>query len=281
VELAGRGLTCCAVAEPGETGVPAALRVSLEVAPCAADVEKVLVEVSDGADGRVVVREVALSDVAQTARPRALALAVAELMRSLGQQPAPDEPPPPVAVVVTPPPPSPPAAPVRAIGLSLQVEGEVRALPARSTTVWGGRARVTAPWRWLHADLDVGGGFASAGSDLGEVLLRTASVGLWGGPRLASRIAIVDLGLRGELGWAWIRGEPNSSSVRGGSGGKLLASLGLRAAAALPAALSLRPCLAVEGGGVLAGLDGQAGGRGVLGVGGYYVLAALGIGVVP
>jgi hypothetical protein len=32
---------------------------------------------------------------------------------------------------------------------------------------------------------------------------------------------------------------------------------------------------------VLAGLDGQAGGRGVLGVGGYYVLAALGIGVVP
>jgi hypothetical protein len=280
VELAGRGLACCTLAEPGgEGGDAGALRVTLELVPCAADAEQILASVRDPSDGRVVAREISFSDVAETARPRALALAVAELIRTLGHPPEKQTPPPPAAVVSSAPPP--PPSPTRTARLSLALEGEARVLPARSTTVWGGRARVTVPWRSLHADLDVGGGYASAASDLGDVVLRAASLGVGFGPRLATRAAVIDLGLRAELGWAWIRGHALSADVHSGSGSGLISSAGLRAAAALPAALRIRPCLALEGGAILQGVNGQSSGRAVVGMTGYYLLAALGIGVLP
>ena len=282
VELAGRGLACCTLAEPGGDGPDTgALRVTLELVPCAADADRILASVRDPSDGRVVAREISFSDVAETARPRALALAVAELIHTLGQPPAREAPPPPAALVSSvPPPPPPPPQPTRAARVSLGLEAETRVLPAHSTTVWGGRARLTMPWRSLHADLDVGGGYASAGSDLGDVVLRVASVGVGLGPRLSTRTAVIDLGLHAELGWAWIRGDAVSADVGSGSGSGLLSSAGLRAAAALPAALRMRPCLALEGGALLHGLKGQSSGRAVVGMTGYYLLAALGIEVL-
>jgi hypothetical protein len=277
VELAGRGLACCTLAEPGGEGDTGALRVTLELVPCAADAEQILASARDPSDGRVVAREISFSDVAETARPRALALAVAELIRTLGHPPEKPTPPPPAAVVSSTPPP--PPSPTRAARLSLALEGEARVLPTRSTTVWGARARIMVPWRGLHADLDVGGGYASAGSDLGDVALRTASLGVGFGPRLTTRAAVIDFGLHAELGWAWIRGDPVSADVHSGSGSGVTSSVGLRVAAALPAAFKIRPCLALEGGGVLQGAQGRSSGQTVVGMTGYYLLAALGIGV--
>ncbi len=139
VELAGRGLLCCALAEPGD-GAPtvASLRVTIDpIIHCATDRVQIAVQGPDGAT--LVEREISLADVAEAARPRALALAVAELIRSIGQAKRDDK-----ATAVsskpTPPPssPSPPPVVTRAPVLSMHLEAEARDLPTRNTVLWGG-----------------------------------------------------------------------------------------------------------------------------------------------
>jgi hypothetical protein len=283
VELAGRTLLCCTLVEPG--AAPASgpsVRVSVEIDPCVPDGERVRVSVQGLANGEAVEREVSLSDVPPGVRPRALALAVAELIRPLGQpappDPAPDVWPPPEAPPPVLPPPAEAPAPS---GFAIGIEGEARALPTRDTTMWGGRLRVTVPWRSLHADFDLGADFASTHPALGDVLMRSSTVGLGLGPRLANRSAVLDLGVRAELGWAWIVGETPQSGVRTQNGSQAIISAGLRAAIELPARSWARPHVSVEGGAVLLGLNGEASKRPVVGMTGYYLLAAVGMAVSP
>jgi hypothetical protein len=274
VELAGRALACCTVVEPGkETGT--AVYVAIELVPCVPDGDQVQVAVHDRGSGTATERDVSLADVAASARPRALALAVAELIRALAQ-PSPPEPPPSKA---TPEEAPPPVTTVERAVASMHFEGELRALPTRDTAMWGGRVRLSAPWHRLHADLDLGGGFASAHPELGDVLMRMASVGLTVGPRLANGIAIVDLGLRAEVGWAWIHGETARPGVRTQAGSEWISCAGLRGTLQLPAASSLRPSLGVEGGFILRGAKGESNNQSVVGLTGYYLLAALGLAV--
>jgi hypothetical protein len=277
VELAGRELACCTLVEPGKASLPDGfVRVAVELDPCVTEADRVQVSVRD-ANGPSTDRNVSLADVAASARPRALALAVAELIRSLGQS-APPEPPstPPVAVES----PTATGAPLRA-PVSVQLQGELRGAPTRDTTMWGGRMRISVPWHRLHAAVDLGAGFASAHDELGDVLLRSASVGFGIGPRLASPMAIVDLGLRGEMGWAWIHGETQRPGVRTESGSQWISCAGLRGAIEVPAALWVRPSLALEGGIVLHGVKGESKSQPVVGLTGYYLLAALGLAVSP
>jgi hypothetical protein len=282
VELSGRGLVCCTVADltSGATAA-ASVRVSIEIVPCSSDGEGVQLSARDLANSRGADRRVSLSDIAPAARPRALALVVAELIRSLGQ-PAPDDAAPRVAVSTEGSPPK--VAELerpRPSRVSINLEGEARLLPSRDTTMWGGRVRLVAPWRWLHADLDLGADYASAQVDLGEVLLRSATVGVTVGPRFPAQVAIIDLGLRAELGWAWIRGETGLADVRAQSGSDLVSSMGLRASLEIPARMTVRPSLALEGGYVLHGVKGEADAQAVVGMTGYYLLATLGIAVSP
>jgi hypothetical protein len=275
VELAGRALACCTIVESGKgTSLDRAVRVKVELDPCVTDGERVQVLVNDQANGWAMHREVALDDVAASARPRALALAVAELIRSLEQTAPPEPPSPEPTAVEAPVPTSTPRAPT-----SLHLQGELRALPTQDTTMWGGRMRFSAPWHRLHVDIDLGAGFASAHDDLGDVLLRSASVGIGLGPRLASRTVIFDLGLRAELGWAWIRGETQRAGVRTQAGSAWTSCAGVRGAIEIPAALRVRPSLALEGGFVLHGVKGESSNQPVVGLTGYYLLAALGFAV--
>ena len=86
VELAGRGLSCCTLAHPGDgTEAAGTLLVRVEIVPCAADADRLQVSARAPVDSLAVERELSLADVARTARPRALALAVAELIRWLEQ----------------------------------------------------------------------------------------------------------------------------------------------------------------------------------------------------
>ena len=282
VELAGRGLDCCTLAEPADP-MPAMafLQVKVEIDPCAADADRLQVSAREVAGPRMAERQVSLADVPATARARALALAVAELIRSLGQgQPGKA----PEAITVSAQesvaaPASSPSEGPRPILLSLHVEAEARGFPTRDTTLWGGRVRLTAHRRILHADLDLGGGYARAQAELGDVLLRSASVGLGFGPRLATRTAVLDLGLRAELGWAWIHGETGLSDVRTGAGSELISSVGIRASLEVPAQVKARPNLTLETGTVVRGVKGEVSGQPVAGMTGYYFLAALGIAV--
>ena len=281
VELAGRGLHCCTLANPGDgTPTAASLHVKVEIVPCAADANRVQVSAYSPADSRTVERQVSLADVVQPARPRALALAVAELIRSLGQG-LPGESSETIAVrsqaSVAPAPSRFEAA--RPIALSIHVEAEARGLPTRQTMMWGGRVRFTGHRQMLHADLDLGADYARAGSELGDVFLLSASAGLGLGPRFTIRNVILDLGPRAELGWAWIRGEPAFPEVRTGSGSDLISSVGFRVSIEAPAQMKIRPSLTLESGGVIRGVKAEVNGRSVAGMTDYYLVAALGIAV--
>jgi hypothetical protein len=279
VELAGRGLDCCTLADPdGPTPPIAAVQVHIQIDPCTADADRLQVDAREAASARMSERQVSLSDVPDTARPRALALAVAELIRSLGQGPpdkAPEAIPIPAQGLVA----SPPPIGTRPTQLSIHVESEVRSLPTRDTTLWGGRARLTAHRRLFHSDLDLGGNYARAHAQLGDVLFHAASVGLGFGPRFANGTAVLDLGLHAELGWAWIHGETAFADVRAGAGSGPICSVGLRASLEVPAQMKVRPNLTLEGGAVVRGVKGEVGGESVAGMTGYYLLAALGIAV--
>jgi hypothetical protein len=280
VELAGSNLACCTLTESSSGATATAwLLVSVEVVPCSSDGQDVQVSVHGQSDGREVERTISLDDVVATARPRVLALVVAELIRSLGQV-AQDEASVPGADFVQDSPPA-PSPFVRPVSLSVHVEGETRVVPTLDTTMWGGRARFTVPWHKLHLDVDVGFDYASAQDDLGEVLWRSASMGLGVGPRFSSRMAILDLGLRAELGWAWIHGEASFSGVRTRAGSDFVSNLGLRISVEVPAGMKVRPGIALEAGPVLHGMKGEVSSRPVVGMTGYYMLVALGLAVSP
>jgi hypothetical protein len=280
VELAGRGFACCRLADPAdEMATVTSLHVKVEIDPCVADANQLQISVREAVGPRLAERHVSIADVPEAARPRALALAVAELIRSLEQEP-------PAAVAEpihvpakNPSPPSVPSAAAQPIALALHVEAEVRSSPTRDTTMWGGRIGLTANRRILHADLDLGGSTVRAGTELGDVLLCSASVGLGVGPRIANRFGILDLGLRAELGWVWMHGETALAKVRTGAGGKLISSLGFRISLEAPGQLRVRPTLSLESGAMLRGAKGDVEGAPSPGMTGYYLLAALGIAV--
>ena len=155
----------------------------------------------------------------------------------------------------------------------------MRGLPTRDTTLWGGRVRLTAHRQVFHADLDLGGSYARAQAQLGDVLFHTASVGLGFGPRVVTRTALLDLGLRAELGWAWVHGETALADVSTGAGSELISNVGFRASLEIPAQMKVRPNLTLETGAVVRGVKGEVNGQPVAGMTGYYLLAALGIAV--
>jgi hypothetical protein len=281
VELAGQGLGCCELMAAGKTPSPSAnVHVRVELVPCAADADRLHVSVSEPARAATAEREVSLADVTETARPRALALAVAELMRAHGQVlPRVRTEESPAVTKVTPP--AIPPRPTRSAKLSVHVDVEARGFPTRDTFLWGGRAGLTAGWRTFHVGLHAGGGFASARVESGDVLLRTWSAGLDVGPRFATRAAIVDLGLCAELGWVWVRGESSEVGVHEGAGSDLYATTGLALSVQAPARWVVRPHARLAGGGVLRGTRAEAYGATVAGITGYYVSGALGATISP
>lgn len=82
VELVGDGVERVELAAPGDTGGGALARVAVEVPRCAGDASEFLVAVDDAATRKSVRRAIELADVPPATRPRALALAVAELLRA-------------------------------------------------------------------------------------------------------------------------------------------------------------------------------------------------------
>jgi hypothetical protein len=127
--------------------------------------------------------------------------------------------------------------------------------------------------------VDLGGNYDRAQAQLGDVLVHSASVGLGFGPRFATRTAVLDLGLRAELGWAWIHGETALADVRTGAGSGLISSVGFRASLEVPAQMRVCPHLSLETGAVVRGVKGDMSGESVAGMTGYYLLGALGIAV--
>jgi hypothetical protein len=275
VELAGAGVSCCAANNPSDGRAPGPdLLVAIGSEPCVPDPGHFSIRV-DGADQTSGLRrDLSLDDVAPSARPRALALAVAESIRSLPHNTGASKPKAPAASGVVPLVHSPPVSPW---ALSFSGGLEWRGYPAYPTTIWGGRVALAVARRFLHADFDVGAGRGRRSVELGTIGIRMASAGLAVGPRLWSGGTVVDLGVRGEVGWAWIDGEPGLPGVRAGSGSSLIAAMGLHLTYEPLARKPVHPRVSIAGGAVLGSVKAEANGSPQAGLSAAYLLASVGV----
>lgn len=229
--------------------------IRVELARCGADATALTLTIDDAVTRKSVRRGVELGDVAPGGRARALALAVAELLRAswaeLGLSTASDasaRPAPRVreamlvrlvdslrrggALAA----PTRPAA-TRSARWGLGLSVAVLTFPAANAALLGGRASVSlAPVRaWpLRLRLDAGLHVGTAFDPLGEIDLGIATAGIAttlhaGGERVA-----LELGPRIEFGWSWVAGRPSVAGARAGEGdaavffASVLASLRVR-----------------------------------------------------
>jgi hypothetical protein len=266
VELAGQGPRCCLTGADAATA-DAELLVALTVEPCDPNAGSIAVSVSDPRHPPPVERHVSLADLPAAARPRALALAVAELLRAADQPPPPEPPPPP------PPPPPAPESP----RLSAGADALVRAYPMRGTVLLGAQLSLgMAGARW-HTALALDGALGQPEVDFGAVRVRMLGGMATAGPRFAVGRAAIDVGAAVSGGWAWVRGEPSVAGVTAGAGDGFVAAVGARVAVQVPASYWLRFHAAGEAGGVVRRLDADVNGAAAAGIAGAYVSVAVGV----
>ena len=270
VELAGRQPHCCVVG-PGSEAATDALKVTLSIEPCEAATQHVEVQVDVFATQRTISRQVSLADLPPEARPRALALAVAELIRSAGEAPQPE---------ALPPAPAPTVAPERLL-LSGGVAGEIRSHFSLHTALWGLRAGLMLSGRRWQISLDAGAATSRNEVSLGELRILLASAALFAGPRFVLGPVIASVGPAGTFGWARVEGRSGMPDivVRDGSG--LVSTLGLRAAAEGPASSGIRLLAYVEGGITVRSLEADVNNQPAAGISGPYFILALGARLGP
>src|SRR5688572_8769969 len=181
-------MRCCTTGA-GADAAPAAageLLVTLAVEPCEPNADRVGVVVTDTRRLHAVERGVSLADLPPAARPRALALAVAELLHAADQPPQPQPPP---AVPAEPQPP-PATEGVRLMG---GVDALLRSYPMRQTFLLGAQLSLgVAGARW-HATLAFDGALGRPPVDLGAVTIRTLGAAVTAGPRFAVGRATIDV----------------------------------------------------------------------------------------
>src|SRR6185312_7484307 len=175
VELAGEGRACCTRVASLAEAAPAASPTRLAIDGCGARPDLVQVSVQNQLTGAALDRQVALGDVPPDARPRALALAVAELLRTAA---APPPAPPVVAAAV------PAVAPAgRPVDGWIPMLGlAARTHPTGGVTSWG-----------FHAGLELARGPWQVAAS-GHVESADPSVAL-------GKVDIVFLGGSLEVGW--------------------------------------------------------------------------------
>jgi hypothetical protein len=296
IELATDGVA--AVDLVGDPAGPALAAITLEVVPCVADAREMVVTIDDAATQKSVRRAIHLGDVVPTARPRALALAVAELLRaSWAELAMPSVPPPtapvPAAVrdgvqqrvaaasarVASPreaPPPPPRPRPRPSWFLSAELEG--RAFLGSGSGLVGGRFGASMPLGTafrLHAD--AGALYGTATDLLGDVDLRLVSGRVGAALASESDAMSVELGPRLELGWGAAEGRPFDVGTQGRSGDAFVATTSLVALLRLRLVDRWWAVVEPEVGGVLRGFRARADQRAPGGITGAMV--GLGVGV--
>jgi hypothetical protein len=232
-----------APAAPGES--PVLAEIALRAEPCDSTVKEVVVTIEDRATSKRVERRVLVGDTAEPARPRALALAVAELLRATWLELAMPAAPPPQAPVPEPvraaafrrsaasrplPPAGGPLPPPLARDREVSVVVAGREFPGANAAFVGGHAAGASPFLSpaLSLRIDLGALFGTARDPLGDVNLGMATVGaalLLSSPGEAT--VAVAVGPRLEIGVGWASGNPLAqvTSSYAGSGFVSAASL--------------------------------------------------------
>jgi len=281
VELAASGPTCCAIDGPNSPAPPGG-DLTLTIEPCDPSTEQVAVAVADPSSGRSMRRQLSFADVLPTSRPRAMALAVAELVRSLGQSAGPVVPPTPDGAI----PPAAASPPVPAkVRFGVGAGAELRLYPRHGTRLWGGRVTFSSAvdrWRWRwQAGLDLHAATGGESFAPGDVGIRTVGADLSAGPHFAVGPADLALGLCGGLGWAWIDGRSTQPAVSTVDGSGLVVSAGGRAAFEAPTSRSVRVLAIVAAGAIARPVIATVAGATAAGIAGAYLLFGLGVSFAP
>jgi hypothetical protein len=273
VELAGHVPPCCVLTTSPPAEGPGLL-VALRIDPCDANATSIIVEVRDPARAGSAERKVELSDIAPEARPRALALAVAELVHSATQAP----PPPPTAPAVSAPGPT-TATRSRTPTLFLSGALELEPHPGNNMLLWGlGASLGVARGHWMGA-VDLQGLNGGSSVALGDVSTDLLAVALTVGPRWSLGRLMMDLGATGRVGWAWMNGQAGAAGATAGSGSAPFASAGGRLGIFLPTRAGVSHLRAlVEAGAMIRGLEATVNDAPAAGLSGGYLLFGLGFG---
>lgn len=255
---------------------PGATLVSLAVDPCDTLTTHVQVSVNDAASGRGSARDIDLGDVALDARPRALALAVAELVRGVvPPSPASAPPPaatelPPSAVAIAPPP-----------LVAIDAHALLDLYPARDTHLWAGRISVSGvSGRWQA------GGFGELASGdrtfaEGRVELLSLGAGAFIGPRWTWRSVSLSPGVAASAAWSRIQGHATAPGVVATTDSAPTAAVRARVQAALLMGRALSLSALVEAGYVVRTFDATVAGVRATGISGTTLVFGLGLGFGP
>jgi hypothetical protein len=249
---------------------PGATLVTLAIEPCDTATTRVHVALTSEGVGPVADREVGLEDIALEARPRALALVVAELVRGAPSPSAP-APPPPVPAAPQQPPPD------AAATTTLAAEALLNLFPNRDTALWGGRLSVSRDRpRW---SLGVFGEGALGGHDYddGRVAVQCFGVGLLAGPRWVSGRVTLAPGLVGAVGWTRIQGHADAPDVAARAGSGLTVALRARLAASVVFVRVASVRAFVEAGWMARGYDATVDGTRAAGASGATLAFGLGL----
>lgn len=295
-ELRGDGVERVeAVGRADDAGARPLAVISLAVEPCDVSTRDVTVTIEDQATVKRIARRILLRDVADTARPRALALAVAELLRASWMELAMPGAPAPAAPI----PPSLRESIARRIGAAVPSNMSVgpghlfpdgakdvsialswRAFVAGHASMYGGRSGVAFPIPstsiLLRADLVAL--FGSAQDALGDVALRTVDVGLSGlfaTPQ--DRPVAVAVGPRLELGVAWATGNPADPQTSSFNGEGFVATGSLLAAFRVRISDTWQLALELDAGTTIAPFEALSDGRRVTGIEGAMFGASIGV----
>jgi hypothetical protein len=269
VELAGHGMRCCTTdADASAASAAGELLVTLAVEPCDGNADRVGVVVTDTRRLQAMERSVSLADLPPAARPRALALAVAELLRATDQSARPAPPPEPQP---------PPAVPNEVVRVAAGADALLRAYPTRNTLLLGGQLSLGVSGRRWHTALALDGALGQPSVELGAITVRMLGAAISAGPRFSIGRATIDVGASASAGWAWVRGEPGVADVTARAGNGFVAAAGARFAVQAPRFARLRFHAAAEVGGVLYGLDANVNGSAAAGIAGAYGSFAVGV----
>jgi hypothetical protein len=274
VELAAEGQPCCLRVPAGAPASEPRNPVSVAIAwTCAAGSDQVTIQVRHERTGAALDRQVALGDVSVEARPRALALSVAELIRSASAAP----PPPPAPI--PPPAPAPPPSPDRSDldGWLPNAGLVIRTHPSGDLTLWGFHGGVEYARGGWAAAVEA---FIESGNPtvpLGSVDTTFAGGQLRLGRRFRLAHAPFEVAAAGSLGVVHMAGVTSVPGATVSSGTGLVGTAGVRVAYDLWRIPHDRARLRLlaEGGGVVRGMEASVNGHDAVGVTGAYVLVGL------
>ena len=253
----------------GHARASGTMLVTLAVEPCDTATARVRVGVTSDTDPAGSERDVGLEDVALDARPRALALAVAELVRAATVAPA-----------VAPPPPAVPtrSAPVApSLATSLAADGVLALFPSRDTALWGGRLSLALDDARLGLALFAEAAAGEHRYDVGAVDLQSFGGGIIAGPRWRSGRLTLAPAVVGALAWVRIQGHAAAPDVAAGAGSGLAAALRARVALSSVVVRVVSVRAFVEGGWTVRGFDATVDGARAAGTSGATVVLGAGL----